>query len=165
MPVTAFAPETVLPERNRDFDAVFDGRLFSILSWTQLETFWNKLDPSAGWFLYAVGENRPLAPADAPQVEAFLQHIHDLLRREHEEDYCGIVYADDVDNPSLIKIYDPNNLGSVCGGSGKERVLPGWIISRMLPSDLTPSHAVPQNRRRWWQQFTDLFSGSPKVAD
>lgn len=162
MSLTALAPEPALSEHNRDFDAVFDGRLFSILSWTQLENFWNKINPAAGWFLYAVGESRPLAPAEPPQVQAFLRHIHDLLRREHEEDYCGIVYTDDMDDPSLIKIYDPHNLGSVCGGSGRVRVLPGWVISRMRPSDLTPNHIVPQNRRRWWRQFTDLFGGGGK---
>ncbi len=29
----------------------------------------------------------------------------------------GIVYVDDPVAPSLIKIYDPNNLGSTCGSS------------------------------------------------
>lgn len=159
MTATALAPESDLVDRNAEFDALFDGRLFSILSWTQLDAFWKRLDPDAGWFLYAVGQDRPRAPADAQQVTVFLEQLDGLLRREHPEDYCGIVYADDVDNPRLIKVYDPHNLGSVCGTMGKERVLPGWIISRVPPSDLTPSHIVPQNRRRWWQQFTDLFSG------
>lgn len=137
---------------------MFDGRLFSILSWTQLDAFWKRLDPHAGWFLYAIGQERPRAPADAQQVTVFLQQLDILLRKEHAEDYCGIVYADDVDNPRLIKVYDPHHLGSVCGTMGKERVLPGWVISRVPPSDLSPSHVVPHNRRRWWQQFTDLFS-------
>jgi len=39
------------------------------------------------------------------------------LRADHHESYCGIVYADDLDKPRLIKIYDPNNLGSSCGSS------------------------------------------------
>jgi hypothetical protein len=162
MSATALAPESDLPSRNAEFDALFDGRLFSILSWAQLDAFWGKLDPAAGWYLYALGEQRPLTPADAQQVTAFLRHLDSLLRQEHAEDYCGIVYADDVDNPRLIKVYDPHNLGSVCGAMGKERVLPGWIISRVLPSDLTPSHIVPQNRRRWWQQFMDLFHSAEK---
>lgn len=156
MSAHALASEPTV-DRNADFDALFDGRLFSILSWVQLESFWKKLDPAAGWFLYAVGEKRPIAPADEQQVTAFIQEIDLLLRKEHEEDYCGIVYTDDVDNPSLIKIYDPHHLGTSCG-SGKDRILPGWVISRVKPSDLTPAHIVPQNRRRWWQQFTDLFS-------
>jgi hypothetical protein len=78
------------------------------------------------------------------------------LRKEHHEDYCGIVYADDLDDPRLIKIYDPNHLGTSCGSS-KNRILPGWIMSRMPPSDLDPPHFVPQNRKRWWQGFLDMI--------
>ncbi|MCK7500047.1 MAG: hypothetical protein MZW92_64195 [Comamonadaceae bacterium] len=38
----------------------------------------------------------------------------DLLRKEHREDYCGIVYADDLrPADACVKIYDPNNLGVV----------------------------------------------------
>jgi hypothetical protein len=55
-----------------------------------------------------------------------------LLREEHREAYCGIVYADDLENPRLIKIYDPNKLGSSCGSS-KNPPGPGWIMSRLPP--------------------------------
>lgn len=145
-----------LPARNAEFDALFDGRLYSILSWSQLDEFWARLAPDAGWYVYAIGEARPQSPADPEHLATFLREISALLRREHGEDYCGIVYADDLEQPNLVKIYDPNNLGTVCG-SGKERVLPGWVVSRVWPSDLTPGHSLPQNRRRWWQQFAHLL--------
>jgi hypothetical protein len=139
-----------------EFDRLFDGTLYSLLSWTQLSAFWEHLDPAAGWYLYALGEDRPKEPADAEHVAAFTREIDTLLRREHHEDYCGIVYADNLDNPSIIKIYDPNHLGTSCGSS-KHRILPGWVMSRLPPSDLSPSHHVPQNRKRWWQGFLDLI--------
>ena len=144
------------PEHNPEFDVLFDGMLYSLLSWKQLATFWERLDPAAGWYLYAIGEDRPAAPADAPHVSAFVREIDTLLHNDHREDYCGIVYADDLEQPKLIKIYDPNHLGTSCGSS-KNRVLPGWVMSLMPPSDLTPSHFVPQNRRRWWQGFLDTI--------
>jgi hypothetical protein len=53
-----------------------------------------------------------MLPAAAADVSAFIERIDALLRAEHHESYCGIVYADDIENPRLIKIYDPNNLGS-----------------------------------------------------
>lgn len=146
------------PYRNPHFDAVFEGTLYSLLTWEQLASFWERLDPSGGWYLYALGENRPETPADAEHVAAFLREMDTLLRKEHHEDYCGIVYADDLSAPSLVKIYDPNHLGTSCGSS-KHRILPGWIMSRMPPSDLDPSHLVPQNRRRWWQGLLDSLRG------
>jgi hypothetical protein len=146
----------VSAQRNPEFDNLFDGTLYSLLSWKQLTAFWGRLDPAAGWFLYAVGEDRPATPADSEHVAAFLREIDALLRKEHHEDYCGIVYADDLDNPRLIKIYDPNHLGTSCGSS-KHRILPGWVLSLMPPSDLAPPLFVPQNRKRWWQGFLDMI--------
>lgn len=148
-----------LPEHNPEFDHLFEGTLYSLLSWEQLASFWLRLEPAGGWYLYALGEARPEAPADAEHVTAFIREIDTLLRREHDEEYCGIVYADNLDQPRLIKIYDPNHLGTACG-SGKQRVLPGWVMSRMPPSDLSPSHLIPQNRRRWWQGLLDAFGSS-----
>ncbi len=142
-----------------EFETVFNGMLYSLLSWNQLSTFWSKIDPDAGWYLYAVGEERPLSPADGAHVAAFMREIDALLHKEHHEDYCGIVYADNLDNPRLIKIYDPNHLGTSCGSS-KNRILPGWIMSLMSPCDLTPSHSVPQNRKRWWQGFRSLIGAN-----
>lgn len=139
-----------------EFDRLFEGTLYSLLSWKQLTAFWEGLDTGAGWYLYALGETCPIEPADAEHVAAFTREIDVLLRREHHEDYCGIVYADNLDNPSLIKIYDPNHLGTSCGSS-KHRILPGWVMSKSAPSDLSPSHLVPQNRKRWWQGFLDLI--------
>jgi hypothetical protein len=142
------------PEHNPEFDSLFEGMLYSLLSWQQLAEFWQRIDTSAGWYLYALGEDRPESPADAEHVGSFIREIDALLRKDHHEDYCGIVYADNLEQPKLIKIYDPNHLGSSCGSIGY-RVLPGWVMSQMPPSDLSPSHFVPQNRRRWWQGFLD----------
>lgn len=140
--------------KNPEFDHVFEGTLYSLLSWSQLGAFWQRINPNEGWYLYAVGESRPTNTSDGEHVTAFIQQIDALLRREHHEEYCGIVYADDLDAPRMIKIYDPNHLGTSCGSS-KQRILPGWVMSTMPPSDLTPSHLVPQNRKRWWQGFLE----------
>ena len=126
------------------------GRLWSLMAWDQLTAFWGRVDPAAGWYLYAVGEAVPRTPAPAEQVSAFIGRIDHLLRDEHRYDYCAIVYADDIQKPSFIKIYDPNNLGVSCGFSTNPP-LPGWIISQEPPEDLKPAHALPEGRKRWWR--------------
>jgi hypothetical protein len=131
------------------FRAFFEGRLYSLMSWDQLTAFWQRIEPE-GWYLYAVGEEAPTAPAPAAQTGEFVRRIDALLRDEHRHDYCAIVYADDIERPSFVKIYDPNNLGSACGVSSNPP-LPGWIMSRVLPEDLQPAGKVPAARRRWWQ--------------
>ncbi|WP_087446612.1 hypothetical protein [Sulfuriferula sp. AH1] len=134
-----------------EFETRLDGLLYSLLSWDQLTAFWPRVDVNAGWYLYAVGQNVPDAPASGQQVSDFIQQIDALLRKEHEEKYCGIVYADDLQSPQFIVIYDPHHLGVSCGSS-KDRVLPGWVMSQVAPTDLQP-RIVPNNRKRWWENF------------
>jgi len=136
------------------FHDFYTGRLWSIMSWDQLTAFWGRIDPAAGWYLYAVGEPPPTAPAEAAATSNFMHHVDELLRREHHHDYCSIVYADDIERPSFVKIYDPNNLGVSCGFSTNPP-LPGWIMCRVPPEDLKPAHPLPEGRRRWWAK---LFS-------
>ncbi|MBZ0092582.1 MAG: hypothetical protein ACYC2R_04215 [Burkholderiales bacterium] len=140
-----------------DFDRLFNGLLYSLMSWQQLTDFWPKIDTASGWYLYAVGQALPEAPANNSQVGKFIKELDALLRQEHRESYCGIVYADDLDNPNLVKIYDPNHLGSACGSS-KTVAVPGWIMSRMPPRELAPAWIVPANRKRWWHALTNPAS-------
>lgn len=135
-----------------EFQRLYTGRVWSVMGWDQLTEFWKRIDPAAGWYLLAAGAVPATVPADAAAVAGFIGQIDKLLREDHRETYCGIVYADDLDNPRLIKIYDPNNLGSSCGSS-KNPPGPGWIMSRELPDESISMVPVPENRRRWWQRL------------
>ena len=130
-----------------EFDRYYDGLLYSVMRWDQLTAFWDRLDA-------AVGQPLPQQPADAGQVRRFMRELDELLRREHHEDYCAIVYADDLDAPNFVKIYDPNHLGSSCGSSAtKSSVLPGWLMSKTPPRELEVRGVVTGQRKRWWQSF------------
>jgi hypothetical protein len=86
----------------------------------------------------------------AEDFNRFITEIDSLLRREHDEKYCGIVYADDLQAPRFVKIYDPHNLGVSCGYSDNPP-LPGWVLSKLPPVDLPAAQHVPKNRKRWWR--------------
>ena len=125
------------------------GRLWAVMSWDQLTAFWARVAPD-GWYLYAVGEELPTETSSAATTAEFIKRIDVLLRDDHRHDYCSIVYADNLDAPSFIKIYDPNNLGVSCGFSTNPP-LPGWIMSRVPPDDLQAERQSPEGRRRWWR--------------
>jgi len=137
-----------------DFRGAFKGSFSGVLRWEQLDELWQRLrDDAAGdWYLYAVGETPPADTVSKYDVIQFIEKIDELLRREHEEQYCGIVYVDDVNAPSFVKIFDPNNLGVSCGYSDSPP-LPGWILSKLPPVDLQAPMPQPRNRRRWWQRL------------
>ncbi|OOZ37059.1 hypothetical protein BOW51_04320 [Solemya velesiana gill symbiont] len=123
-----------MPE-NQQYIEAFRGSFTSALRWHNLDDLWDTLKNQAddGWYLYAVGETPPETPVNREQLLKFIDEIDVLLREEHDEDYCGIVYSDHPPEPSFIKIYDPNNLGVSCGYS-----------------DNPP---LPGNRKRWWQKL------------
>jgi hypothetical protein len=143
------------PSSSEDpFYTAFRGNFTSILSWTQLDAFWDTVrqQADAGWYVYAVGETPPERPLDADQVRHFVGAVDALLREDHYEDYCGIVYTDSKNAPAFIKIFDPYNLGASCGSS-KHPPAPGWIMSRLAPRVLETPRILPENRRRWWRNL------------
>ncbi|MHB8622124.1 MAG: hypothetical protein ACYC9J_00180 [Sulfuricaulis sp.] len=136
------------------FHAAFRGNFVGVLSWEDLDSLWQVIrkNVAAGWYLYAIGETTPLHPATVDEVNNFLVQIDKLLRREHQEDYCGIVYTDSKTAPSMVKIFDPNNLGAQCGFSDNPP-LPGWIMSRLPPVTLDSRDHRPLARQRWWRKI------------
>ena len=135
------------------FAEQYHGALVCILRWPQLDQLWQWLrEQPAGWYVYQIGEEPPEAPLDAEALQVVLEELDALLRHDHREDYCGIVYVDDPTAPTFIKVYDPNNLGASCGSSGRV-IPPRWLISRTPPERVEDEGPTPGNRRRWWQRL------------
>ena len=134
--------------------SAFKGNFTSTMRWHDLDAFWQVLKDHADdqWYIYAVGEVPPESMADKAHFLHFIEKIDVLLHKEHDEDYCGIVYIDNKERPEFIKIFDPNNLGVTCGFS-ENPPLPGWILSRLQPVELETALNPPKNRQRWWQQL------------
>lgn len=137
-----------------EFYRQFRGAFSGILRWPQLASFWQTLKTraDAGWYIYALGEAVPQQPASAEQLHRFIDELDVLLKKEHQEDYCGIVYVDDEAEPTFVKIYDPGNLGVVCGFSDQPP-LPGWTLSLMPPQMLNEKMFLTQSRKRWWRRL------------
>ena len=143
----------VAVQHDNAFLRAFNGSLTSTLRWHDLDSFWDVLRgcAAAGWYVYALGETPPHTPLEAGKFSEFITEMDTLLRKEHQEEYCAIVYADDLNAPTLVKIYDPNNLGVSCGYSDNPP-LPGWVLSLEPPVDIV-AMAQTANRKRWWQKI------------
>ncbi len=144
---------------DKDFYAAFTGAFQGVLKWENLDTLWDVVKASKeDWYIYAIGEAPPEKTASRDALKHFIDELDTLLRREHSEKYCGIVYTDDIQAPKFIKIFDPNNIGTSCS-IAKTPPLPGWILSVAPPIDL-PDKLRQQtfhdkSRKRWWNR---LFS-------
>lgn len=130
----------------------FRGAFINMLRWEQFDRLWEKLrnDPQA-WYVYELDTTVPDQPFDKQQWPGFLDQLAVQLREQHGEDYCGIVYADNPEQPTYIKIYDPKNLGVVCGISDLPPPLPGWIISQAQPAKINRDIFTVSKRKPWWK--------------
>ena len=143
----------------KTFAEVLSGPLYGLISWEKWDELRGRLlKGGQAWYVYAVGHGVPEAPFRGEALSHALDEIHAVLKREHEEDYLGIVYADDLEDPCLVKVYDPNNLGSTCGSSGRV-IPPGWVLSTLPPEPIASDMPLPNNRRRWWQSLLDRVEG------
>ena len=129
------------------------GSFKGIRHWHEFDEFWQYLETlnDGQWFIYDTHETPPSSPTSNEDFLVFLKRIHRLLHEQHQEDYCGIVYVDQINKPEYIKIYDPANLGVTCGYSDNPP-LPGWILSRIMPCDLNPESPPPL-----WKKYLHKF--------
>ncbi len=134
------------------FETAYRGNFTSLLSWQQLDEFWGvvRRRASAGWYIYAIGTPVPTQASASEAVIKFVTEVNTLLHNEHHEDYCGIVYTDSKESPSMIKIFDPNYLGVSCGFSNHPP-LPGWVLSLIPPQPLESKRPPSAARQHWWQ--------------
>ncbi len=134
------------------FHARLKGTFSGILQWQQLDELWARVKPGL-WFFYQVGEDVPEEALGGGELAARIDALNRLLHSEHDYHYCGIVYADDVEQPTLIKVYDPGNMGSSCSRDTTPSP-PGWILSTEPPALIETHAPTPNNRKRWWQLFS-----------
>lgn len=142
----------------KTYQELFEGTLWGVMQWDQWDELRTRLGGGADeWYVYALGHDLPDSTVSGEKLIAILNEMDALLRKDHKEKYLGIVYADDLVSPTLIKVYDPNNLGSSCGSSGR-KIYPGWVLSRMPPEPMVSESPVPQSRLRWWQELKDRLA-------
>ena len=133
-----------------EFQTRLNGRFQGILQWSQLDELWTRVK-TGEWYVYQLGELVPQSSLKGAALAQRIDALDALLHQEHDETYCGIVYADDAEAPTLIKVYDPSQMGSSCSTAPSP---PGWILSATPPQAIELHAPVPNNRRRWWQLFS-----------
>ena len=136
-----------------DYLRAYNGGFVAMLRWPQLDNLWQTVrNQGQAWWVYSPPATLPAAPLPAPELVPFLDQLDKRLHQEHAYDYCGIVYVDNPQSPSFIKVYDPRNLGISCGIS-QGKPLPGWILSHLPPEPVEPPAPV-QKKFHWWHGLT-----------
>ena len=141
---------SVLPSTAGDFIGVYTGRSSGVLRWAQLDALWQQVQNEGAWYIYKIGTELPSQTASAEELTDFIKTTDQFLREIHDEDYCGVVYTDSFEAPSLLKIYHPKKMGAGCGSAG-HTILPLWTLSIMAPADLLDWAAKKDEKPSWWK--------------
>ena len=115
----------------------FQSRFIGVMQWDNCNALFNTLtaNPTNDWYLYDTTAVLPSEIIDAESLITQLKLIKSIIQTEHQERYCGIVYVDDLEKPSFVKIFHPNNLGKTCGSS-EYPPIPQWLLSKIKPVDI-----------------------------
>ena len=138
---------------DNSFAARMNGKFYGVLQWSDLDTLWGRVRAQPeGWYASLTGEPPPAQAMSAEELGKFVSEIDALLHKEHEYDYCGVVYVDEPASPTLLKIFDPHNMGSGCRVGGPP-IPPLWVLSRIQPTQMHNDTPLTNSRRRWWQNL------------
>ncbi|WXT99368.1 MAG: hypothetical protein Ctma_0064 [Catillopecten margaritatus gill symbiont] len=127
------------------------------MQWDDCDALLGKLitEPTNDWYFYDTLSPVPQKTIGADELSKKLTHIHDTLKTEHKERYCGIVYADDLENPTFVKIFHPNNLGKACGSS-ENPPIPQWLLSKTKPQDVIEKFAPTVENKNFISKFLKI---------
>lgn len=143
----------------------YGGSFQGMLHWAQLDALWAAVrGQPAGLYVVEDGQPLPGQPLAPDEFLARLEAIDAALRQGHRQSYCGVVYADDAEAPALIKVFDPQGLGSMCSCSAAPTP-PRWVLSRLRPEPLAAPGAPPGGGTPWWARLqAAVMSGRPPPA-
>ena len=120
--------------------------LSGLLSWDEFDRICKYVTETSdmGWYLYALDGQPPQQSSTNNELDHFITSLNKDLHQDYAREHCGIAYVDSLTEPTLIKIFNPKLLKSICNVNG---VAPshGWIISRQKPVDLHVATLVDDN--------------------
>ena len=136
-----------------DYIKEFQGRFIGIMQWDDCNALLQKLiyQPD-DWYLYDTLEAVPSSTMNATSFTADISNIKTILTEEHQERYCGIVYTNDLEKPTFVKIFHPKNLGKSCGSS-EHPPIPQWLLSNTKPEDVVEKFGPPKKKQGFISKY------------
>lgn len=135
-----------------DFISVYNMRMHGIMQWKDLDALWQNICHQDNWYLYEIGRQIPDQTVGKKALKSALAIINTFLHEQHEKSYCGVVYANNLLAPSLLKIYHPRKMGTSCGDNGST-ILPKWTLSTLAPIDLIEWSLAKDEKPTWWKHM------------
>ncbi|CAB9539579.1 hypothetical protein BROOK1789B_713 [Bathymodiolus brooksi thiotrophic gill symbiont] len=139
-----------------DYLAQFQDRFIGIMQWEDCHALFEKLSNNPNdWYLYNTSKVVPKTVVNANDFLNAINNIKKVIKSEHQERYCGIVYTNDLNNPDFVKIFHPNNLGKSCGSS-ENPPIPQWLLSKIKPIDIIKRFDLSPEKKGFISKYFKL---------
>ena len=84
----------------------FNGRFNGIMNLEECYEFFNSLKSNpCDWYFYDTDESPSLETLSKESFIQTIEEIKNIIKTDHSESYCGLVYVDDLSNPQFFKIF------------------------------------------------------------
>lgn len=124
---------------------LMSGTLAGVIDWHSLDQIWDFIEHSGDsrWHVFNIdtplqGDSRANIVDTSADLASSLETLKGYLRQSHQQDYCGLVFTDSLTDPTLIRIFDPKFITSMCNIYGNAPA-PSWVISTMDAAQLAAS--------------------------
>ncbi len=123
--------QTPLPDT--PFWRAYQGRATGLLHWQDVDALWPLLATCPeGWYVYNLEGPPPDTTLAAAEFIAFLPRAEALVNTRRDRSHSGAIYIDNRETPAFIKIFDPANMGTSCGGD-HDMIFPHYLLSKLKP--------------------------------
>lgn len=135
-----------------EFTERYWGRLAACLRWSHAEAVAERLAVAEGPWYWAEPENDPVPVQELTPKEAadrFRERVAEM-RRLKKGDYCNLIFADDPEDPGLVKLFHPKRAGDACRVGGDP--IPPWGVLSRWPVDksvFAPAQSGEDTPRLW----------------
>lgn len=148
------------------------GTLAGIIDWQVLDQIFSIIQHSddTKWRLYSndtpLPDDKPSKDVDTSgDLASSLQSLNAYLRQAHPRNYCGLVFTDSLTAPTLIRIFNPRFLTSMCNIYGNTPA-PSWVVSTMDAAQLAASEKTsPKFQNHGLGKHLPIAPIHPQIAD
>jgi len=133
----------ILEVHNYDYINLVQGNLYGLLSWEDFDRVCEYISNADdhSWFIYEI--DKPLPDSATSNVERteFVESLNSCIHTQYSRKHCGIAFVDSIKSPSILKVFNPKLLKSICNIYGSSPIH-GWVISRIKPVNLISSSDI-----------------------
>jgi len=125
---------------NDDYINLVQGNLYGLLSWEEFDRVCKYIGNTKdnNWFIYEIDNPLPDNASTNIEIKEFIEFLSSYVHTKYSREHCGIAFVDSIDSPTILKVFNPKLLKSICNIYGSSPIH-GWVISRKRPVNLVSS--------------------------